>query len=157
MIGNSLGTFLDENMYFLVSDECVVVCILVQINLWEGLMEDIEMVSGGKIFKHILDYEGIPFRYWQCHKKGNIMSQFPLILKPGRKDVGCESNRGGREAMDARTSKNFVDDQFQEVRGRACKRIKAGHHHLIVLFLQRLSRWSQPILKIHLFHSQEVF
>jgi hypothetical protein len=39
--------FLGCKHVFFGVNECVVVCILVHINLREGLMEDIEMVSGG--------------------------------------------------------------------------------------------------------------
>jgi hypothetical protein len=51
MIGNTLGTFLDADMYFLALDEYVVAHILVQINLWDGLVEDLELVIGGQTFK----------------------------------------------------------------------------------------------------------
>jgi hypothetical protein len=46
-------------MYFLASDEYVVAQILIQINLWEGLEENLELVFGGKTLKHSLDYEGV--------------------------------------------------------------------------------------------------
>jgi hypothetical protein len=49
-------------MSFLASDECVVGHILVRINLQEGLVEDLELVSRGKVFKQRLHYEGVPFR-----------------------------------------------------------------------------------------------
>jgi hypothetical protein len=43
LIGNTLGSFIDAYMSFLESDEYVVAQILIQINLWEGLVEDLEL------------------------------------------------------------------------------------------------------------------
>jgi hypothetical protein len=94
-----LGTFLDTDMSFLASDECVVAHILVQINLREGLAEDMELVLEGKVFKHKLDYEGIPFLCQHFHKQGNIANQFPLLLRTRQKEVGSGVYKGEWSAL----------------------------------------------------------
>jgi len=81
MIGNTLGTFLYIDMSFFVSDEYAMAPILVQLNMREGLAEDLELATRGKNFKQRLDYEGVSFRCRRCHKQGHIVSQCPLHFK----------------------------------------------------------------------------
>lgn len=42
------------------------------------MLKEIKMVRGDKKFVQTLDYEGIPFRCWRCHRVGNIASDCSL-------------------------------------------------------------------------------
>jgi hypothetical protein len=65
--GNFLGTYLDADMSFLESREMAVARILVSLNIREGLIEELELISGEKSFKQKFDYEGVPFHCQTCH------------------------------------------------------------------------------------------
>jgi hypothetical protein len=61
-------------------DEMVVAHILVSLEIREGLVEDLEILSRGKAHKEKLDYEGVPFQCKRCHQHGDIANQcnFPF-------------------------------------------------------------------------------
>jgi hypothetical protein len=61
-LGNVSGTFLDEYMFFLESEVMEVARIFLSLDIREVLIEELELISGEKYFKHKLDYEGVPFR-----------------------------------------------------------------------------------------------
>ena len=71
-IENILGTFLEADMYFKITKLHRVARILVNINVREGLFEEIRLSWGNTFFKQRLDYENIPFRFHRCHTYGHL-------------------------------------------------------------------------------------
>ena len=55
-----------------------VVFILVSLNIRTNLQENLNLISGNSIKRHILDYEGIPFRCHRCHATGNLAKRCHL-------------------------------------------------------------------------------
>jgi hypothetical protein len=60
-LGNSLGTFIEADMSFLEMGKMVVAQNLVSLDIREGLVEDLKLVSHGKAHKQKLNHEGVPF------------------------------------------------------------------------------------------------
>ena len=61
--GNFLGDFLDVDMTFEETKQRKIVRILVNLNIKEGLGEDLDLNWGRYNYVQKLDYENIPFRY----------------------------------------------------------------------------------------------
>lgn len=58
-IGNLVGTFLEADLSFLETQQRQVTRILVNVNIREGLAEDMQLIWGPFVFKQILDYENV--------------------------------------------------------------------------------------------------
>lgn len=86
-IGDILGTFLEADLTFLETLEQKVARILVNINIREGLAEQINLDWGPEIIPQILDYENVSFRCRRCHAYGHPASECSLPVR---------SNSGGR-------------------------------------------------------------
>ena len=67
LIGNTLGTFLEADLSFLVSGVCCLGRVLVLLNLRKGLDSDIDIKIGDNVFNQYLDYIGIPLKCNRCH------------------------------------------------------------------------------------------
>jgi hypothetical protein len=52
--------------------------ILVSLNFREGFLGELNLISGEKSLKQILDYEGVPFRCRRCHQYGHIANECSL-------------------------------------------------------------------------------
>ena len=76
-IGNILRSFLEADMSFKVTKLRRVARILVNINVREGLYEEIHLSWGYTFFKQRLDYENIPFRCRHCHEHGHFSRNCP--------------------------------------------------------------------------------
>ena len=61
MIGNDLGRFLHLDLSLLEGEDKRVGKILVKINIYKGLLFELEVDWRGNIFIQPLDYWGIPF------------------------------------------------------------------------------------------------
>jgi len=70
-IGNLVGTFLEADMSFLETQQRQVARILVNVNIRDGLAEDMKLIWGPFVIKQILDYENVPFRCRRCHAYGH--------------------------------------------------------------------------------------
>ena len=81
LIGNTLGTFLEVDLSFLVSRVCCLGRVLVLLDLRKGLASDIDIKIGDNVFNQSLDYIGIPFKCNHCHSYGHLASQCLLTLK----------------------------------------------------------------------------
>jgi len=57
--------------------------IKVEMDLWEGLMEEIELESWGCLWVQKLDYWKIPFLYFGCHEVGHLLDS--CIRMPKRR------------------------------------------------------------------------
>jgi len=80
-IGNALGTYLDHDRTFVQSKNRTLARILVHLDTREGLGEKITLQWGKFIKVQILNYEGVPFRCWRCHRVGHIFKGCPLKKK----------------------------------------------------------------------------
>jgi hypothetical protein len=60
-LGNSLGTFIEADIFLLEMGKMVVAQNLVSLDIREGLVEDLKLVSRGKAHKQKLDHERVPF------------------------------------------------------------------------------------------------
>ena len=54
---------------------------LVNINVREGLYEEIHLSWGNTFFKRRLDYENIPFHYRRCHTYGHLVVDYSLGVR----------------------------------------------------------------------------
>ena len=70
-IGNILGTFREADLSITIMKVCRVTRILVNINIREGLGEDIQLSWRGVNFTQKLDYENVSFRCRRCHAYGH--------------------------------------------------------------------------------------
>jgi hypothetical protein len=80
-IGNTLGTFMKEDMSFSTSGKMFVARILVSLNFRKGLSATLELSQEGKTFSQSLDYEGIPFKCHRCHKHSHRAVDCLLPMK----------------------------------------------------------------------------
>jgi hypothetical protein len=80
-IGNFLGDFLDEDMSFEETKQRKVARILVNLNVREGLGEEMDLSWGGYTYAKKLDYENIPFRCRRCHQYGHLVKNCKLPLR----------------------------------------------------------------------------
>jgi hypothetical protein len=80
-IGNFLGDFLEADLSFKKTKQRKIARILVNINVREGLEEEIDLTWEGYTHTQLLDYENIPFRCWRCHKYGHLVDSFHLPLR----------------------------------------------------------------------------
>ena len=55
--------------------------ILVNLDLCDGLAEDILIEWGNKVYCQPLDYMGVPFHYNHNHKYGHVTGQCDLNFK----------------------------------------------------------------------------
>ena len=81
LIGSTLGTFLEADLSFLESKVCYLGRVLVLLDLHNGLASDIDIKLGDTIFSQIMDYVGIPFKCYRCHRYGHLASYYHLYLK----------------------------------------------------------------------------
>jgi hypothetical protein len=80
-IGNFLGDFLDADMSFEVTKQRKVARILVNLNVREGLGEEMDLTWGDYTYSQKLDYENIPFRCRRCHQYGHLVKNCKLPLR----------------------------------------------------------------------------
>lgn len=80
-IGNALGTYLDHDRTLVESSDRTVARILVHLDTREGLVGKITLLWGNYTRVQILDYEGVPFRCWQCYKVGHLFKDCHLNKK----------------------------------------------------------------------------
>ena len=81
LIGNTLGSFIEVDLSYLVSGVCCLGWVLVSLDLRNGLASDIDIKIGDTIFNQSLDYIGIPFKCNRCHSYGHLASQCHLSLE----------------------------------------------------------------------------
>jgi len=80
-IGNFLGEFLETDLSFEETKQRKVARILVNLNVREGLGEEIDLSWGSFTHSQILDYENVPFRCRRCHMYGKLVMNFHLPLR----------------------------------------------------------------------------
>jgi hypothetical protein len=73
-------------MSFEVTRLMTVARILVHINLWKGLYQELLIESVARDFVQTLDYKGIPFRCHRCHVYGHGVAKMSTILQGKRPD-----------------------------------------------------------------------
>jgi len=84
-IGNIIGNFLEADLSFLENKQREVARILVNVNIREGLAEDLQMIWGPFVYKQVLDYENVPFRCRRCHAYGHPAAECIQPLRTGSK------------------------------------------------------------------------
>jgi hypothetical protein len=72
-IGNFLGDFLEADLSFEETKQRKIARILVNLNVKEGLGEEIDLTWEGYTHTQLLNYENIPFRCRHCHKYGHLV------------------------------------------------------------------------------------
>ena len=80
-MGNSLGSFMEVDMSFLQSGAMCLGKFLVLLDLSKGLVEDLQIECGDRVFSQPLDYVGVPFHCNKCHHYGHVYSQCGLSFK----------------------------------------------------------------------------
>jgi hypothetical protein len=81
VIGNHLGEFLEFNYSFMESGERKVSCILVSLNLREGLGEEVDIFWRNFSHTQKIDYENVSFRCYCCHHYGHLLDECNLPLR----------------------------------------------------------------------------
>jgi hypothetical protein len=84
-IGNFLGDFLEADLSFEETKQRKIARILVNLNVREGLGEEIDLSWGNYTHTQLLDYENVPFRCRRCHQYGHLVAtcHLPLRTKGG--------------------------------------------------------------------------
>lgn len=77
-IGNSLGTFVKIAESTARGRYTSFARICVYMNIFEPLLEIIDLEYEGKVWPQLLDYEHIPFCYRRCHEYGHLYKYCPL-------------------------------------------------------------------------------
>lgn len=68
-------------MFFKLTGEIKVACILVNLGVREGFLEDMLLNTWSRNFSQIMGYEGIPFIFHGCHERGDLLAQCKLKFK----------------------------------------------------------------------------
>ena len=94
-IGNILGTFIEADLAFERTNLKQVARILVNINIREGLAEEMTLTWGPVKIRQVLDYENVPFRCRRCHAYGHPASEcrLPLNTRKGKRPMSQESEK----------------------------------------------------------------
>jgi hypothetical protein len=102
-IGNFLGDFLEADMTFEETKQRKVARILVNLNVREGLGEEVDLRWGSYTHTQSLDYENVPFRCRRCHQYGHLVMNCHLPLrtrgKGFKREKEKECYRRRREAI----------------------------------------------------------
>jgi hypothetical protein len=91
---------MDADYSYKHTRDMAMACILVLIDLREGLAEDIFLSTKYGEINQTLDYEGVPFRCHRCHSADHLMAQCdkPFSGK-WRKDSSQESHKEEEEPI----------------------------------------------------------
>jgi len=92
-IGNKIGEFLEADNSFVDTRQRKMARILVNINVREGLGEEVDIVFGPFQHTQKLDYENIPFRCRICHDYGHLVEDCKLPLRTIKRKVPKEMVR----------------------------------------------------------------
>ena len=79
-IGNILGTYLDHDRSFTITGKMAFDCILVHLDIREGLEESLKIHWRNTTWVQLMDYEGAPFHFCQCQKVGHVYKE--CLLSP---------------------------------------------------------------------------
>jgi hypothetical protein len=80
-IRNFLGDFLEADLSFEETKQRKIARILVNLNVREGLGEEIDLSWGSFTHTQLLDYENVPFRCRRCHQYGHLVANCHLPLR----------------------------------------------------------------------------
>jgi hypothetical protein len=94
VIGNFLEDFLEAAMTFEETKQRKVARILVNLNVREGIGEEVKLSWGSCTHTQSLDYENVPFRCRRFHQYGNLVMNHHLTLRTRGK--GFKSEKGKR-------------------------------------------------------------
>jgi hypothetical protein len=105
-IENFLGDFLDADLTFEETKQRKVARILVNLNVREGLGEEVDLRWGRYTHTQRLDYENVPFRCRRCHQYGHLIMNCKLPLRTrGR---GNKSDKGKIIVQRKREAKQWL-------------------------------------------------
>jgi len=112
-VGNLLGEFLEADETYVESRRKSMARILVNINVREGLGDEVELVLGH--YRHIqkLDYENIPFRCRRCHEYGHSVADCKLPLRIIKRKSPKEA------VMQSTRNETLQESPAQESQGEA--------------------------------------
>jgi hypothetical protein len=80
-IGNYIGDLLDADMTFEETKQRKVERIFVNLNISEGLGEEVDLSWGSYTYNQRLVYENIPFRCRRCHQYGHLIKSCKLRVR----------------------------------------------------------------------------
>ena len=95
-IGNKIGEFLEADNSYLDTRQRKMARILVNINVREGLGEEVDLVLGPFHHTQKLDYENIPFRCRRCHEYEHLVEDCKLPLRVIKRKVPKEVIRASQ-------------------------------------------------------------
>ena len=72
---------MDADMTYEETEQRKVARILVNLNVREGLGEEMDLTWGDYTYAQKLDYENIPFRCRRCHQYGHLIKNCKLPLR----------------------------------------------------------------------------
>ena len=75
LLRNHTGEFVDADYSYKLTREMAVVCILVLLDLREGLALEVCLNMEYGDVNQILDYEGVPFHCHRCHSVAHLVAQ----------------------------------------------------------------------------------
>jgi len=90
IIGNKIGEYLEADNSYLETRQRKMARILVNINVREGLGDEVDLVLGPFHHTQRLDYENIPFRCRRCHEYGHLVADCKLPLRVIKRKVSKE-------------------------------------------------------------------
>lgn len=73
---NDLGDFIIVDEEMKLSLKRTMVNILVNLKVFGGLYDSIDLVVGNKMHSQVLDYVNLPFRCVRCHKAGHLFEDY---------------------------------------------------------------------------------
>jgi len=95
-IGNKIGEYLEADNSYLDTRQRKMARILVNINVREGLGEEVDMVLGPFQHTQKLDYENIPFRCRRCHEYGHLVEDCKMPLRVIKRKASKEVVRAAQ-------------------------------------------------------------
>ena len=78
LVGNSLGSFLEDDLSFLQTGVCCLGKILVLLDISKGLVVDLMISKGNLSICQPLDYVRVHFKCLRCHRHGHLTSNCSL-------------------------------------------------------------------------------
>jgi len=80
-VGNMIGEYLEADKSYIETKKKKIARILVNINVRDGLGEELDMTLGTVCHTQKLDYENVPFRCRRCHEYGHLVAECKLPLR----------------------------------------------------------------------------
>jgi hypothetical protein len=124
LIGNYLGDFLDADMTFEETKQRKVARVLVNLNIREGLGEEVDLSWGSFTHTQRLDYENVPFRCRRCHQYRHLIKNCSMPVRT--RGMVFKSDKGQLQKVNTPTASSSEGIQNQEEQGRWSESFTGG-------------------------------